>query len=416
MKILEQGLNKIKSINKKHRDFLMLLVQGLIGIGGGKRNFRNLSRYMQITEHTFARQMAKAFDFVRLNFELIMQLKKEGDVIIGVQDSTYIPKSGNETHGIGFCWSGSDGKVKKGLELDVIGAVKVGPQREGYAVSAEQVPLAQISKTKKKENESAGFNKINFSVAHVKKAASALFDLGVKHMVADAFYAKKSYVDGVTSLGFQVVSKLRIDARLRSLYDGPQKSRGRKKKFEAGTLTTEDFGRLPTATINSNKGGVTELYERVVYSESLKRIIKVVLVRSYKRKNKYGEALLFSTDLNLSASDIYEFYVSRFQIEFVFRDAKNFTGLGDCQSRNKVRLFYHFNSSLVALNVAKIQDALSRHKSETAPRPFSMASIGRKYHIEIIINRIISMSGFNQTLIKSHTDYERLLSFGSITH
>ena len=32
MKILEQALNKIKSINKKQRDFFVILVQGLIGV------------------------------------------------------------------------------------------------------------------------------------------------------------------------------------------------------------------------------------------------------------------------------------------------------------------------------------------------------------------------------------------------
>ena len=59
MKILEQALNKIKSINKKQKDFFIILIQGLIGIAG-KRTFRNLARYMQIDEHTFSRQMAKA--------------------------------------------------------------------------------------------------------------------------------------------------------------------------------------------------------------------------------------------------------------------------------------------------------------------------------------------------------------------
>lgn len=51
MKILRQALNKIKSINKKQREFFEILVQGLIGIAG-KRTFRDLARYMEITEHT----------------------------------------------------------------------------------------------------------------------------------------------------------------------------------------------------------------------------------------------------------------------------------------------------------------------------------------------------------------------------
>ena len=54
MKILEQALNKINSINKSQKNFITLLVEGLIGIAG-KRTFRNLARYVKKTERTFSR-------------------------------------------------------------------------------------------------------------------------------------------------------------------------------------------------------------------------------------------------------------------------------------------------------------------------------------------------------------------------
>ena len=98
---------------------------------------------------------------------------------------------------------------------------------------------------------------------------------------------------------------------------------------------------------------------------------------------------------------IYEFYVSRFQIEFIFRDAKGFTGLSDCQSRDKKRIDYHINASLTALNVARIQDS-KMQKSRGVQYPFSMANWTRQYHVRIIAERFISMFGFDQTYIKSH--------------
>lgn len=402
MKILEQSLNTIKC-NKKQRDFLMLLIRGMIGILG-KRTFRNLARYMQIAEHTFARQMAKVFDFVGLNIELIKIIKQDGDRLIGAQDSSFITKSGKKTYGLGFVWNGSAGRAEKGLEIDTIAAVKVGSHREGYTISTEQVPA-----------DHSDFNKIDFCLTHLKKVASKLFELGIKDIAADAFFAKKKYVDGVVSLGFNVISKLRKDARLRRPYQGPQKARGRKKMFEVGKVRSEDFEQSPVETVFSDEDERIELSHCIAYSESLKRTIKVVRVRNYRGKNKCGEALLFSTDLNLDAPTIYEFYVSRFQIEFVFRDAKQFTGLNDCQSRDPRRLHFHFNASFVALNVAKIQDA-QLQKARAVRHSFSMANWTRRYHVDIVINRIISMLGFDQTLIKSHTNYDNLLSFGSITH
>jgi hypothetical protein len=50
---------------------------------------------------------------------------------------------------------------------------------------------------------------------------------------------------------------------------------------------------------------------------NLKRTIRVV----YLLKNT-GYAVLFSTDTELDALTLYRYYKARFQIEFLFRDAK----------------------------------------------------------------------------------------------
>jgi hypothetical protein len=158
-----------------------------------------------------------------------------------------------------------------------------------------------------------------------------------------------------------------------------------------------------------------ELRSIVAYSPSLKRSIKVVLVRKFDGPLRCSEVLLFSTDLEIDALTIFRFYVARFQIEFIFRDAKCFTGLTDCQSRDPRRLHYHFNASLTALNVAKLQDA-QLQQNQNVQHSFSMTNWARKYHVEIIINRIISTFGLDQTLIKSHPDYNNMLTFGNIMH
>ncbi|MBN3883449.1 MAG: transposase [Nostoc sp. JL34] len=64
--------------------------------------------------------------------------------------------------------------------------------------------------------------------------------------------------------------------------------------------------------------------------------------------------------MNQSADEIYHFYKLRFQIEFIFRDAKQFTGLSDCQARDVKKLDFHFNASFTALNIAKL-DAHRQH-------------------------------------------------------
>lgn len=66
------------------------------------------------------------------------------------------------------------------------------------------------------------------------------------------------------------------------------------------------------------------------------------------------DVCFFSTDENMSGRDVMEYYCTRFQIEFCFRDAKQFVGLTDCQARDTRKLDFAFNSSFTAMNVAKI--------------------------------------------------------------
>ena len=73
---------------------------------------------------------------------------------------------------------------------------------------------------------------------------------------------------------------------------------------------------------------------------------------------------MFSTDINLPATEIYRFYKARFQIEFPFRDAKQFTGLLDCQARCEQSLHFHFNASMAALNLIKMKDRQLTERSD----------------------------------------------------
>ena len=99
-------------------------------------------------------------------------------------------------------------------------------------------------------------------------------------------------------------------------------------------------------------------------------------ISELQTNGKTKNILLFSTDINLSAEQIVEYYQARFQIEFISRGAKQFTGLSDCQSLNSQRLDFHFNASLIALNLAKYE-AYNRHLF-AHPFVFSMASYKRR--------------------------------------
>ncbi len=411
MAILKQALNKINCINKSQYTFFVTLIKGLIG-STGKKTFRNLARYANLTEHTFARQMTKASNFIALNIEMIKSSKNDDDVLIAAQDASFIKKAGKHTAGLDTFWNGCASKAEKGLEIDVIAVIKCTEEKkEGYTLSAKQTPPNTASNNKGAKKNKGTRTRIDFYLEHVKQVRSQLLNLGIQYMVADAFFAKNKYVNGIASFGLNVISKLRKDARLHHLYTGPQKSRGRKRIMEEHKIDAEDYKDPVTLEIGN---GCAKLSSGIAYSPSLKRKIKVVLVEK-KMGNKVGRATLFSTNIEQNALQIYQFYVARFQIEFIFRDAKGFTGLTDCQSRDPRRLHYRFNASLTALNFAKLQDHESQ-KAKASQHPFSMTNLAREYHVEIDVDRFISMFGLDQKLIKLHPSYGNMRSFANVRH
>ncbi len=208
-----------------------------------------------------------------------------------------------------------------------------------------------------------------------------------------------------------MISKLRKDARLLRIYKGAQKARGRKRIFDKSGIKDTDFEESELIILNDG----TKLESTIAFSVSLKRKVKIVRIHKKISAKKQVQAYLFSTDLDMEMMQIYKFYVARFQIEFLFRDAKNFTGLTDCQSRDKKRMHYHFNASLLSLNVAKLEDAKKQQKQKTQ-HSFSMSNWARKYHVQIVTNRFISMLGFDLTCIKLHPNYEKVLELGRINH
>ena len=95
-----------------------------------------------------------------------------------------------------------------------------------------------------------------------------------KCMVADAFFSKESFVTGLNSLGFSLISRFRDDVRLKYLYTGPKTGqRGRPKKF----IGDVDLKKLDMGIFETFASGDIAIYSAIVWAVSLKREVKVVI-------------------------------------------------------------------------------------------------------------------------------------------
>jgi hypothetical protein len=351
-----------------------------------------------------------------INRELIAQTgSKEGEQILLV-DATFNEKSGRCTPDLDRFWNGKIQKVEKGLEWSVVSVVDI-EQNTAYALSAQQTEagIAEALKIAKVENKSAG-SRVDFYLGHLAYC-QAYVPKRVKYVAGDSYYSKRKWVDGVLNLGWEVIGKLRQDANLKYLYQGPRRpGPGRQKKYD-GKVDPQIRNEKHFSLAETCEDG-TQLWTAVVWSVSLARRIRLVCaVRLVEGQEHY--ALLFSTDVTLTAGKIVTYYRARFQIEFLFRDARQHTGMVDSQSRNSEALDTHVNSSLTALNLAKAT-LRKEATSPDAPTPdvlsFSIASLKRRALNEHLLELFIDKFDLDPTLIKSNPSYQNILEYGSLRH
>lgn len=150
-----------------------------------------------------------------------------------------------------------------------------------------------------------------------------------------------------------------------------------------------------------------------VWSVSLKREIRVLILLNRQKAGKERRVVLFSTDLELDPQELLRLYRSRFQIEFLFRDAKQSAGLETCQARDKAGLAFHWNAAFVCVNLAR---AIAQKKNQTGKREaFSMKSIKQQIFNEHLLELFISKLELEPKVIKNHPDYEKLRNYAVIS-
>ncbi|MCI5150734.1 MAG: hypothetical protein D3916_15345 [Candidatus Electrothrix sp. MAN1_4] len=223
------------------------------------------------------------------------------------------------------------------------------------------------------------------------------------YFVYDGAAAKKKFVNGIVdNTGLHLVSKFPKNANMRYLYTGPRKpGPGRPRQYD---------GKIRWNDLKKDRFDICyEDDEIIIYTAVVNSVLLECNVRiAYVTKKSCGSyAILFSTDLNLDGFLIYKYYKARFQIEFLFRDAKQYTGLTHCQARSENKLYFHFNSSLTAVSIAR---ADFYDSAENRGAPFSIRNITDYYSAKLFLDRILSKLDIELVSDKFNLDYEELLN------
>jgi putative transposase len=155
-------------------------------------------------------------------------------------------------------------------------------------------------------------------------------------------------------LGLHLVSKLRYDSALYFRYDGPYAGFGPYRKYGDKI----DYAAIPAQylqAIITEKEIRTEIYQaEMLHKEFAQPLNVVIIVKSNIKTGARAHVVLFSSNLSLSYDCLIDYYRLRFQIEFNFRDAKQYWGLEDFMNVKETPVTNAANLSLFMVNLSQL--------------------------------------------------------------
>jgi hypothetical protein len=329
---------------------------------------------------------------------------------MGIFDPSFIKKSGKKTYGVAKFYSGTAGRVLKGLEIGCLAFAGVEEHTALHGIAVQSPPAESLHRKNMTLMD-------HYAAVILERITEILAITSV--MVVDGYFMKKGFIEALLAGGLHVITKARSDANLRYVYKGKQKQRGRKRICDGKIdVSKVDGRRIPLLLSDKEK----DVYAGMVYSVLLKRMVLAVFVYykdsntgQYIRNKKTKKAkpeIIISTDVAMSAQTACSYYDLRFQVEFLIRDSKSYAALEDCQARSQQKLHNHFNIAMTAVSIAKAAYYLSLPKKQR--ESFSMMDVKMIHMNELITDRIFYNLDIDPSCEKYQRAYENSINFGRL--
>lgn len=296
-------------------------------------------------------------------------LDSEGAYLLA-GDEVVISKAGQATHGRGRFYSSVAQRPIHSVSFMAVSLIDV-QARRAYPLQVEQreppvpsekpvePPLKrQRGRPKGSQNHGKPVPELTPDLTLLQRMIRAITKridpVTVKHVVLDGHFGNYPATYAVRETGLHLISKLRHDAALYLPYTGPKPPRGPTprygQRFNYNQLPAQ---RLCHSVIDGDYR--IDTYQMMAFHKSFSDVLNVVVViKTHLKTAKRGHVVLFSTDLDLSADQIVDYYALRFQIEFNFRDAKQYWGLDDFMNVKPVAVTNAVNLAFLMVSLSAI--------------------------------------------------------------
>ena len=286
-------------------------------------------------------------------------------------DEVVTTKSGHKTYGVDWFFSSLANRPVKGLAFFALSLVGLN-ERQSYPLRIEQV-LRPKSETKLTATKSHGKDKgkgkgkggrpkgsknkdktqiqLSSELRRLKGMLEALLTtiagtITLKYLLLDGKFGHNNAAQMTLNLGLHLVSKLRYDSALYLPYQGTNSRCKYGDKLNPRKLPEQFL----CQTTTEGDWRIDRYQVQVLHKEFAQPLNVVIILKTNLKTKQQGHIILFSTDLELAVAKLIELYSLRFQIEFNFRDAKQFWGLEDFMNTSQTAVTNALNLAFFMVN------------------------------------------------------------------
>jgi hypothetical protein len=307
-------------------------------------------------------------------------LHRPDDSYILAGDEVVVSKVGDCTHGLDRFFAGLQSRVIPGLAFFTVALIST-QARRSFPVRIEQVvrneaekvasraktaakrapkPAAsrQRGRPKGSKNKAASEVVLSPELLRIQAMLEAQLKLiagliPLTYLVLDGHFGNHPALQMVHQCGLHLISKLRCDSALYLPDDGPYQGHGPHRKYGVKL----DYRQLPDKCLKetTTDGPIeTRIYQtQALHREFRQPLNVVVILKTNLQTRACAHVILFSSDLALAYDKLIDYYRLRFQIEFNFRDAKQYWGLEDFMNISETAVTNAANLSLFMVNVSQ---------------------------------------------------------------
>jgi len=378
----------------------MLSTTGRITMLGLSRWTEDGGSYGQRANHfrTIQRWYHDPLNWLQMRWIFFMsQFWKADHEYILAGDEVVEGKAGKETYGLGRFFSSLQNRVIPSLAFFVFSLVDV-QERQSYPLQVaqmvktqgeldrqkkEKLPKAEkrsVGRPKGSRNKKSEKPRLSSELLRIQAVLQAFLNiligsLPVRYLVMDGHFGNYPSAWMVLQSGLQFISKLRWDAALYEPFTGPYRGRGPHPKY-GDRVNVCNMKKKYLKSDKTEEGVRTQIYQATLLNKEFAFPLQIVVIlKTDLNTQAQAHVILFSTDLELSYEKIIDYYSLRFQIEFNFRDAKQYWGLDDFMNIEQTAVTNAANLSFFMVNFSSV--LLQRHR-ENNPE-FSILDLKAHY-------------------------------------